>query len=203
MKKKVISILLTLTLLAGSLLCFSVGAGAVYYSEGQKIARVITDEGIVLLKNENEALPIARGASVALFGDAQRQGPKDEEFWNKRGYIAYGYGSESQAGDFGDKAIDPLEALLQAEQNGEVALYQPTSDKYVEALMKGETYIPTDDEVKAAAKKAETAVCFFSRWGGEAFDVNRADWYLRDYEKALLTQLTARFTLSIYLFQGR
>ena len=154
MKKKVISILLTLTLLAGSMLCFSVGAGAVYYSEGQKIARVITDEGIVLLKNENEALPIAHGASVALFGDAQRQGPKDEDFWNKRGYIAYGYGSESQAGDFGDKEIDPLAALLQAEQNGEITLYHQTSDKYVDALMRGETYIPTDADVKAAAKKA-------------------------------------------------
>ena len=193
MKKKIISVILTLSLLAGSLLCFSVGAGAVYYSEGQKIARVITDEGLVLLKNENEALPIAPGASLALFGDAQRLGPKDEDFWNKRGYIAYGYGSESQAGDFGDKAIDPLEALLQAEKNGEVTLYHPTSDKYVDALMRGETYIPTDDEVKAAAKKAQTAVCFFSRWGGEAFDVSRADWYLRDYEKALLTQLTASF----------
>ncbi len=45
----------------------------------------------------------------------------------------------------------------------------------------------------AAAAQAETAVAFFSRWGGEAFDVSRADWYLRETEKALLRQLSAAF----------
>ena len=193
MKRKCISVLLTLLLLTGSLFVFPIGAGALYYSEGQKIARVIGDEGIVLLKNENNALPIAPGGAVALFGDAQRTGPKEEDFWNKHGYIAFGYGSESQAGDFGGKEIDPLAALQAADQNGEITLYNPTSDKYVAALADGKTYIPTDEEVRAAAAQAQTAVCFFSRWGGEAFDVSRADWYLRDYEKALLTQLTDAF----------
>ncbi len=193
MQKKVLSIILMLSLLAGSLFGFSISAGALYYSEGQKIARVITDEGLVLLKNENNALPIAPGGALALFGDAQRTGPKDEDFWNKRGYIAYGYGSESQAGDFGEKGIDPLDALLKAEADGEITLYHPTSDAYAAALADGKTYIPTDEEVAQAAAQAQTAVCFFSRWGGEAFDVNRADWYLRDYEKALLTQLTDAF----------
>ena len=193
MKRKCISVLLTLLLLTGSLFVFPIGAGALYYSEGQKIARVIGDEGIVLLKNENNALPIAPGGAVALFGDAQRTGPKEEDFWNKHGYIAFGYGSESQTGDFGGKEIDPLAALQAADQNGEITLYNPTSDKYVAALADGKTYIPTDEEVWAAAAQAQTAVCFFSRWGGEAFDVSRADWYLRDYEKALLTQLTDAF----------
>ena len=193
MHKKVLSVILTLSLLAGSLFGFSLSAGALYYSQGQKIARVITDEGLVLLKNDNKALPIAPGGSVAIFGDAQRLGPKDEEFWNKHGYIAYGYGSESQAGDFGGKEIDPLEAMLQAEKNGEITLYHPISDAYVSALADSKTYIPTDAEVYSAAAQAQTAVCFFSRWGGEAFDVSRADWYLRDYEKALLTQLTDAF----------
>ena len=183
MKKKCVSVLLTLCLLAGSLFGFSLSAGAVYYSEGQKVARVIADEGIVMLKNENSALPIAPGAAVALFGDAQRLGPKDEEFWNKHGYIAYGYGSESQAGDFGGKEIDPLAALQEAEQNGEITLYQPISDAYAAALADGKTYVPTDEEVRAAAAQAQTAVCFFSRWGGEAFDVSRSAWYLRDRAK--------------------
>ena len=50
MKKRIVSILLTLSLLTGGLLCFPLTAGALYYSQGQKIARVITDEGLVLLK---------------------------------------------------------------------------------------------------------------------------------------------------------
>ena len=191
--KRILSVILTLSLLAGSLLCFSFGAGAVYYSEGQKIARVIADEGIVLLKNENDALPVNRGGSVALFGEAQRIGLKDEEFWNKRGYIPYGYGSESQAGDFGDKPIDPLDALEAAEKNGEISLYHEMSALYTAALSQGETFIPTDAQVREAARSAQTAICFFSRWGGEAFDVSRADWYLRDSEKALLRQLTTAF----------
>lgn len=141
--KRILSVILTLSLLTGSLFCLSFSAGAVYYSEGQKVARVIADEGIVLLKNENNALPIAHGAAVALFGEAQRMGPKDEDFWNKRGYIPYGYGSESQAGDFGDKPIDPLSALEDAEKNGEISLYRKMSDSYCDALAAGELYVPT------------------------------------------------------------
>lgn len=193
MKQKAISILLTLSLLTGSLFCFSSGAGALYYSQGQKIARTITDEGLVLLKNENEALPIAPGACVAVFGDAQRLRPSDSDLGNMKGYFPYSYGSESQAGDFEGREIDPLDALLEAEKNGEITLYHPISDQYVAALAEGRIHIPTDDEVSAAAAKARTAVCFFSRWGGEVFDISRADWYLRDCEKALLTQLTDAF----------
>ncbi len=191
--KKFLSVILTICLLAGCLLCCSPGAGAVYYSEGQKIARVIADEGIVLLKNENNALPIRRGGSVALFGEAQRIGPKDEDFWNKRGFIPYGYGSESQAGDFGDKSIDPLAALESAEENGEISIYRKMSEDYCGALAAGEQFAPTDAQVQEASKHAQTAICFFSRWGGEAFDVRREDWYLRADEQALLRQLTAAF----------
>ncbi|MBR3552706.1 MAG: glycoside hydrolase family 3 protein [Clostridia bacterium] len=193
MKKKILSIVLTLSLLTGSLLCFPLSANALYYTQGQKIARIIADEGIVLLKNENAALPIKQGGSIALFGEAQRMGPKDEEFWNTHGYIPYGYGSESQAGDFGDHPIDPLDALKDAEKNGELTIYHPTSDSYAAALENRTEYVPTDAEVAAAAAAAETAVVFFSRWGGEAFDVARTDWYLRENETSLLRQLTAAF----------
>ena len=58
MKRKIISVLLTLSLLTGSLYGFSFSAGAVYFSEGQKLSRVITDEGIVLLKNEHVTVVI-------------------------------------------------------------------------------------------------------------------------------------------------
>ena len=194
MKKRILSVILALLLLPGSMFCFPLTAGALYYSQGQKIARVITDEGLVLLKNENAALPIRQGSGVALFGEAQKLVPNTfQDVWNMRGYIPYGYGSESQAGDFGGKAIDPLDALTAAEQNGEISLYHPSSDNYTSALENGTEYVPTDAEVAAAASEAETAVAFFSRWGGEAFDVSRADWYLRENEKALLRQLTAAF----------
>lgn len=193
MKNRIISFILILSVLAGWIFGFSFSAQALYYREGQKIARVIADEGIVLLKNENAALPVAQGSTVALFGEAQHFGPKDEDFWNTRGYIPYGYGSESQAGDFGEKGIDPLCALEDAERNGEISIIRSISEKYIAGLNANETYIPSDDEVKEASRKAQTAICFFSRWGGEVFDVSRADWHLRDSEKTLLMQLTAAF----------
>ena len=194
MKKRIITIVLTLSLLVSGLLCFSTGVSALYNSQGQKIARAITGEGIVMLKNENATLPVAHGSTVALFGDAQCFGPKDNGgFWNMKGYIPYGYGSQSQAGDFGEKGIDPLDALNDAEQAGEIRIYRPMSDKFAQALEKGETYAPADDEVEAAAAAADTAVLFLSRWGGEAFDVSKSDWYLRENETALLRQLTASF----------
>ncbi len=194
MKKKSISVILTLCLLMGSMLCFPFSAKALYYTEGQKLARVITDEGIVLLKNDNAALPLRQGETVALFGDAQKMGPKDNDgTWNMRGYIPYGYGSETQVGDFSDYPIDPLDALNEAENNGEISIYRTISDNYVSALYSNTQYTPTDAEVKEAAAKADIAILFLSRWGGEAFDVSRADWYLRESEKTLLKQLSANF----------
>ena len=188
------SVLLALSLLTGSLLCSPFRASALYYEQGQKLSRAITDEGLVLLKNENAALPVAPGTTVAVFGEAQRLGPQDDEgIWNRRGYIPYGYGSETQVGDFADKMIDPLAALEQAEQNGEITLYHEMSDRYAQSLSAKESFVPTDAQVKAAAEQAQTAICFFSRWGGEAFDVSRADWTLRESETALLRQLTEAF----------
>lgn len=193
-KNAVLPIILTLSFFLGSVFCFPLTAGALYYSEGQKIARVIADEGIVLLKNENAALPIRSGAGVALFGEAQKLVPNTfQDVWNMRGYIPYGYGSETQVGDFQGKEIDPLDALTAAEKNGEISLFHPISDSYAAALANGGQYTPTDAEVKAAASEAQTAVAFFSRWGGEAFDVSRADWYLHEDEKTLLRQLSASF----------
>ncbi len=194
MKKKLISIVLTLAFIVSSAACFSMNAGALYYNDGHKLSRAITQEGLVLLKNENNALPIARGASVALFGDAQCVGPKDsDDTWFMKGYIPYGYGSQTQCGDFGDYPIDPLTALTDAEKNGEISIYHKTSEAFQAALQKGEAYIPSDADVAAAAANAKTAVYFISRWAGEAFDLKRGDWYLHDSEKALLRQLTNAF----------
>ncbi len=194
MKKKLISIVLTLALIVSSAACLSMNAGALYYNDGHKLSRAITQEGLVLLKNENNALPIARGASVALFGDAQCVGPKDsDDTWFMKGYIPYGYGSQTQCGDFGDYPIDPLTALTDAEKNGEISIYHKTSEAFRDALQKGEAYIPSDADVAAAAANAKTAVYFISRWAGEAFDLKRGDWYLHDSEKALLRQLTNAF----------
>ena len=190
--KKLLSILLTLSLLTGSLLCFSFSAGALYYTEGQKVSRVITDEGIILLKNENAALPLASDEKVAIFGEAQKFNDNGE-LWNSRGYIPYGYGSQTQVGDFDGKQIDPLDALLAAEQDGEISIYHKMSDSYAAGLAESTPYVPTDEDIEAAAGEAQTAIVFLNRWAGEVFDVARGDWYLNESEKALLRQLTASF----------
>ena len=59
------SVLLALSLLVGSMLCSPFRASALYYEQGQKLSRAITDEGLVLLKNENAALPVAPGTATA------------------------------------------------------------------------------------------------------------------------------------------
>ena len=118
-----------MALLVSSVLCIPMSAGALYYKDGHKLSRAITQEGLVLLKNENNALPIAHGASVALFGDAQCIDRKGSDgTWYTKGYIPYGYGSQTQCGDFQDSPIDPLTALTDAEKNGEISLYHKTSD---------------------------------------------------------------------------
>ena len=192
--KKALSVLLTFTLLLGSVFGFSLSASALYYTEGLKVSRVIGDEGIVLLKNENHALPLEKGSGVALFGKPQKIRFADgDPFADPAGYIPFGYGSELQVGDFRDQPIDPLTAFRMAEQDGEVRLYRPVSDAYAGALNTGEAYVPTDDEVKAAAKEAETAIFFMGRHGGEIFDIAKDKWYIQEDEIALLRQLSAAF----------
>ena len=122
-------------------------------------------EGMVLLKNNNNVLPLTKGSKVALFGKASID------------YVKGGGGS-------GDVTVAYVRNLYEGmkikEQEGKVTLYHELSDfyernvkeQYDEGIVPGMTLEPDlpDELLEGAANFADYAVISICRFSGEAWD---------------------------------
>lgn len=175
------------------------------------ISKNAAKEGMVLLKNERQVLPLARGTKVALFG----KGTFD--------YVKGGGGS-------GDVTVPYIRNLYEGLQmlDGAVSIFEESADYYREAVNKQykEGYAPgmlvepevPDCLLKKAAAFTDTAIITISRFSGEGWDrksefdkiekhkrvaenlVNRAneifdrgDYYLTNAEQKMVEKVTASF----------
>ena len=136
----------------------------------EELGNDISDEGMVLLKNNNGALPLAKGSAINVWG------------WGSTNPIYGGTGSGSLSKD------NPTTSLLDGLHNAgfttndkltnlytsyraerpEVGMFkadwslpEPTQDKY------------SDDLLSNAAAFGDTAVVTIARSGGEGFDLPR------------------------------
>jgi beta-glucosidase len=215
-KKKISLRKLTALILTATLFLTCAGVltpvSAFQHESGEAVARAIMDEGIVLMKNEDNALPLQKGERIALFGEAQILRLYNSSEFNssesmsintlsvQHGYIPYGAGSSQALGEGGEKlAIDPLSALGAAEEEGRISIYAKMSEAYGEPLKKSRSdseykpYEPTDADVNEAAANADTAIVFIRRWDGECVDLSKKDWNLTKAEEKLLKQVSAAF----------
>ncbi len=183
------------------------------------LSRKAATEGMVLLKNENKALPLKRGEKIALFGKATIE------------YIKGGGGS----GDVHCPYIRNIyEGFKSKEKDGKVSVYMPLVDfykDYVEAesvnvltqeqinarwdvvnamefcterddmtydtfaaMHVKETAVP-DELIKSASENADTAIITLSRFSAEGVDrrPQGGDYYLSDIEKELIDKASALF----------
>ena len=71
--KHIAATMLTLTVISGILFSGikNMRVRAMPEAGSTEVARQISDESIVLLKNSNQVLPLKMGSNIALFGDAQ------------------------------------------------------------------------------------------------------------------------------------
>ncbi len=214
--KMFIALIITLAMMASIVIPAGIGitvkaAGA--DENGKRVAQAIGDEGLVLLKNENKALPLQKGTSVALFGEGQylrlyteADFKTDEDTLKlmnssthatlgvQHGYVPWGAGSSRALGVEGvNGKIDPLDAFKQAAQNGEITLYEEISNGYVDALKNSHSdatykeFVPTDADYKKASENADVAIVFIRRWDGECVDANvNTYWNLSANELAML-----------------
>ena len=188
-----------------------VTAGKEHIALSRKAAR----EGMVLLKNEGNALPLAAGTKVALFGKATID------------YVKGGGGS-------GDVTVPYIRNLYDgfAEVIGEGAVYPGTVRfyrEYVDAQyaahwapgMVAEPPVPAE-LLREARAFTDTAVVSFSRFSGEGWDrkhpnvkitrkepvtadavsmsdalFERGDFYLSDAERAMLETVSEAFPRTI------
>ena len=179
------------------------------------LSRRAASEGMVLLKNEENTLPLPKGSKIALFG----KGTVD--------YVKGGGGS-------GDVTVEYCRNLYQGflikESEGKVKVFQELASFYEDEVkrqyengavpgMTEEPDVP-EDLFERAAAYADTAIVSFSRFSGEGWDREskpipegyptgddeihltelsnrifpKGDYYLTDLEQRLLNKVQERFS---------
>lgn len=206
--KHIAATMLTLTVISGILFSGikNMRVRAMPEAGSTEVARQISDESIVLLKNSNQVLPLKMGSNIALFGDAQVLAYKmaSSTLIQQPGYIPFCAGS-SFVVPGNNTQVGPLEALREFERRGTVHIYEPLAQRYEgQQKFKGEytaerrsefetEYVPTAEEYRLASEFADTAVVFLRRWGGECVDYTPEAWELTGQEKTMLLEVSARF----------
>ncbi len=188
-----------------------VTAGKEHIALSRRAAR----EGMVLLKNEGNVLPLPMGSRVALFGKAAFD------------YVKGGGGSGDVTVPYIKNIYDGLAEILGEEHifPGTADLYRSYVEKqYAEGWVPGmmaEPPVP-DDLLGQARAFADTAVISVSRFSGEGWDrksprakikrkrpvtgdavsmsdvlFERGDFYLSDAERAMVEKVSAAFERTV------
>ncbi|KAF3910965.1 Beta-glucosidase [Arthrobotrys entomopaga] len=120
------------------------------------IARAVAGDGIVLLKNVNNALPLNKPASLAIIGSDAIANPNGINSCNDRacdtGTLAMGWGSGTDQFPY---LVDPLTAIRTQAQSDGTTIVTSTSD--------------TASSGASAAQSASTAIVFINADSGEGY----------------------------------
>ncbi len=170
------------------------------FNENAIISGNIAADGMVLLENRDELLPLKRGTRIAVYGSGQME------------YSMCGIGSGSVLTAY---RIDLVKGLLEAEKDGKLRLDRKVMDSYSEILTDQQTAVTNlaemagiDDakstrenqivipceslkEINAAAGRNDAALFIISRnagEGGDRCDVP-GDYRLSSDEEELLNKL--------------
>ena len=158
-KQLILSIVIMFVLLA-------VTAGAFTVSDGSDVSYTAASESMILLKNENNALPLTSTDKIAIFGEGQ-------VFTDGRtgGFIFMGQGSGSFK--FDETIANPCDVFTSYVDMGKLGgVYTALSDAYKTAAAAGGdfSYSPTDAEYTAAAAYADKAIYIINRVAHEGAD---------------------------------
>lgn len=138
-----------------------------------QVSRKAAEEGMILLKNNGNALPLASGLKVALYG--------------RTSYYLYANGWGS-----GDVNKVHTISLFQGLSEGgykvspELSSIYNSSDSYFKV---------TPENARLRAEDCDVAIVTFGRNAGEGGDrhVTKGDWYLTEYESQSLKNIVDAF----------
>ena len=154
------------------------GVPGAVYPEHDALVLASAREGAVLLKNENGALPLGRGAVVNAFG---------------KGAPCY------RLGCIGAGKINPRYGIRFAEGIREYSGLELNEELYEYYRMSEDYSVPDDSLMKAAKDQNDTAVIVITRGTGEAQDntLNPGDYCLTEQEKVLLDTVSRYFSKTV------
>lgn len=163
-----------------------------------KIAADTVSEGIVMLKNDNSALPLKKNEIISVFGRIQLH------------YYKSGTGSGGMVNV--SKVTNIVDGLIESgiELNEELLdIYKKWDEKNPYDVGTGwgeepwaQVEMPLDDDlVKKSAEKGDTAVIIIGRTAGEEQDVRYAEgsFLLTDLEKSMLVKVRREFKKVVVL----
>ncbi|MDR0670839.1 MAG: glycoside hydrolase family 3 C-terminal domain-containing protein, partial [Oscillospiraceae bacterium] len=158
MKRRVMSLVLMITLLSGFVAGLSVTVSATAVPDNANISRAAASEGIVLLENKG-ILPLGSAARVAVFGHSRHMNGSSypADGFGKDGFITYGGGSGEVTAPY---VVDLLTGLTRRKNEGRL---QSVTDGGVN---------PSAAAVEAAAQAHDAAIVVIRRWTAEASDLS-------------------------------
>lgn len=163
------------------------------WKEYSKVCRQVAADGAVLLKNDNDLLPIKEGGKVAIFGRTQFD------------YITTGTGSGGMV--HVPYKVNLYEAASKCQTivlDEEVSLaYKKFTEEvpydngvgWAQTPASQPEFLPEEDFIRAAAQRNDVAVVIIGRIAGEDKDVEpvKGNYYLSDTEEALLKRVRSAF----------
>lgn len=202
MKKKRIAGKVMTTILAASMIMtngssvFAAGVGAVTTNEesereirNAQLSMEAATQGMVLLENKNETLPIASEGNIALFGGGAYgtvkggtgAGDVNQRYnvsvWEAMKNAGYHITSEKWINEY-KKAYDAAAEAVKGVLFAQIDI----SDQEI-----------TEEELEEAKKDTDTAIYVVSRISGESVDRTIDDYYLTDIEKTNIQKLADQF----------
>ncbi len=187
--KRILCVALTVLLFSSAL---SILGSAYTVSDGPAISYEAAKESMVLLKNDNHALPLTKADKIAVFGEGQ-------VFTNGKhgGFFLMGRGS----GYFTvtETPQSPCDILASYVSKGKLGgVYSALSASYKAAAAAADketdfAYAPKDSEYTAAAAYANKAIYIVNRTAAEGADTPASDFGLTAKEKGELQKVCAAF----------
>lgn len=176
----------------------SIHAHATVLSENLAKTRTAASQGFVLLKNQNNTLPLQDGARVVVLGN--------RSFYNKSMFSGYQKSGGGSGDVYGSPVTDIYNGLLNLEKKGRIQLNKQHIKNYEMHLFSNQ-FIPSektfsDDQINALANNNDTVILTIGRSSSELFDHydKEGDFYLSKNEIKLLKQIqTAAFKNVIVL----
>lgn len=220
MKRKQITALLA----AAALLVPGTGTGAAIpanqnqtAARHQELAQQLSEESVVLLENRSEILPLAKGTTVAVFGNTQLSGSTTifeglehagiayyeplAEYYTATGAENHGWGEED--GFFSVESEENDSEKWGKPVYSETSWNRPAGLAEPEIKLDGGE-VKADGLVADAAENSDAAVVILNReTGTEEMDrtTQAGDWYLNYSEKKLLEQVCDKFEKVIVVLE--